>query len=80
MTKIVTYLRNSTTQYDMKIRMKSESAKKLSLPSTAAAVNHADTEFIGHDGQPGDTEFLCNGTIWWGSQISILNGSVKYFV
>ena len=32
MTKIVTYLRNSTTQYDMKIRMKSESAKKAFLP------------------------------------------------
>ena len=32
MTKIVTYLRNAMTQYDMKIRMKSESAKKALLP------------------------------------------------
>ena len=45
------YLRNSTTQYDMKIRMKSESAMKSLLPRCAAAVDHADTELIGHDGQ-----------------------------
>ena len=31
------------------------------VPSTAAAVDHADTELIGHDGQPGDTGFLCSG-------------------
>ena len=51
MTKIVTYLRNAMTQYDMKIRMKSESAKKALLPRCAAAVDHADTELIGHTGQ-----------------------------
>ena len=31
------------------------------VPSTAAAVDHADTELIGHDGQLGDTGFLCSG-------------------
>lgn len=42
------YLRNSTTQYDMKIRMKSESAVKSLLPQdTATAVDYADTELIG---------------------------------
>lgn len=45
------YLRNFTTQYDMKIRMKSESAMKSLLPRCAAAVDHADTELIGHAGQ-----------------------------
>ena len=30
------------------------------VPSTAAAVDHADTELIGHDGQLGDTGFLCD--------------------
>ena len=28
---------------------------------TAAAVDHADTELIGHDGHIGDTGFLCGG-------------------
>ena len=31
------------------------------VPSTAAAVDHADTELIGHDGHLGDTGFLCSG-------------------
>ena len=31
------------------------------VPSTAAAVDHADTELIGHDGKLGDTGFLCSG-------------------
>ena len=31
------------------------------VPRTAAAVDHADTELIGHDGQLGDTGFLCSG-------------------
>ena len=35
----------------MKIRMKSESAMKSLLPRCAAAVDHADTELIGHTGQ-----------------------------
>ena len=30
------------------------------VPSTAAAVDHADTELIGHDGQLGDTGFQGN--------------------
>ena len=34
------------------------------VPRTAAAVDHADTELIGHDGQLGDTGFLCDGIIW----------------
>ena len=34
------------------------------VPSTAAAVDHADTELIGHDGKLGDTGFLCGGIIW----------------
>lgn len=33
------------------------------VPCTAAAVDHADTELIGHDGKLGDTGFLCSGTI-----------------
>lgn len=33
------------------------------VPCTAAAVDHADTELIGHDGKPGDTGFLCSGKI-----------------
>ena len=33
------------------------------VPRTAAAVDHADTELIGHDGKLGDTGFLCSGTI-----------------
>ena len=31
------------------------------VPRTAAAVDHAATELIGHDGQLGDTGFLCSG-------------------
>ena len=31
------------------------------VPRTATAVDHADTELIGHDGQLGDTGFLCSG-------------------
>ena len=31
------------------------------VPRTAAAVDHADTKLIGHDGQLGDTGFLCSG-------------------
>ena len=31
------------------------------VPRTAAAVDHADTELIGHDGKLGDTGFLCSG-------------------
>ena len=31
------------------------------VPSVAAAVDHADTEHIGHDGKLGDTGFLCGG-------------------
>ena len=30
------------------------------VPRTAAAVDHADTELIGHDGHIGDTGLLCN--------------------
>lgn len=33
------------------------------VPCTAAAVDHADTELIGHDGKSGDTGFLCSGKI-----------------
>ena len=33
-------------------------------PRAAAAVDHADTELIGHDGKLGDTGFLCGGIIW----------------
>ena len=31
-------------------------------PRAAAAVDHADTELIGHDGHIGDTGFLCGGS------------------
>ena len=30
-------------------------------PHAAAAVDHADTELIGHEGHIGDTGFLCGG-------------------
>ena len=33
------------------------------VPHTAAAVDHADTELIGHDGHIGDTGFLCGEII-----------------
>jgi hypothetical protein len=31
------------------------------VPRTAAAIDHADTELIEHEGQTGDTGFLCGG-------------------
>lgn len=50
------------------------------VPRTAAAVDHADTELIGHDGKLGDTGFLCGGIIWSSlllkPQISILSSVV----
>ena len=33
------------------------------VPRTAAAVDHADTELIGHDGHIGDTGVLCGEII-----------------
>ena len=33
-------------------------------PRAAAAVDHAATELIGHDGRIGDTGFLCDEIIW----------------
>lgn len=50
------------------------------VPRTAAAVDHAGTELIGHDGNLGDTGFLCGGIIWSSlllkPQISILSSVV----
>ena len=47
------------------------------VPRTAAAVDHADTELIGHDGNLGDTGFLCSGTIWWSSNLNSLSSNLS---
>ena len=49
------------------------------VPSTAAAVDHADTELIGHDGNLGDTGFLCSGTIWWSSNLNSLSSNLQEY-
>ena len=61
MTKIVTYLRNAMTQYDMKIRMKSESAKKSLLPKYISDRRPCRHRTHWAHWAIEDTGFLCSG-------------------